>query len=182
MKQVLYTLIFSIVVINSSRTAQEKEAMQIIDTQMVYLDETLEKYKLLPIDSLNHVYAVKLHADMDSMKKKLPGDFKMGSVEMNILSSYADYIKGLKKIIPLAEKTALGLFATKEQMVNLRKDISKGLIPADSVMYYVKKEMSSIQMMQADIIKVLELKEIGSNYRSIEQKSDSLLQSLSKKH
>jgi hypothetical protein len=167
--------------ISACQSAQEKEVIQEIDNQLTYIDNIIEQYKALPIDSLNHAYQKKLKPHADKIKTELDVNFKLTNEEMNILSDYADYIKGLRKVVPLAEKTAQGLFVCKKQLTDLRKDIIHGAIPADSLKIYLENELFNLSLMHVDIIKVLELKTIGDVYRITEQKADTVINRIFKK-
>ncbi len=181
MKIRLLYLAILVLLITSCRTEQEKDAIKVIDEQLSYIENVIEQYKALPIDSLNHVYGKKLKPAADKIKTELDINLKLTNEEMTTLSNYADYVKGLKKIVPLAEKTAQGLFVCRKQLTDLRNDISHGAIPSDSIKIYLEGELYNLALMHVDIIKVLELKTIGEDYRRTEQKADSLIDKIFKK-
>lgn len=171
------TLIIVTITLTGCRSIQEKKALNTIDEQIVVIDSLLDVYRQLPLDSLNLVYINKLKANYELVKSVMGHTPSLTIQDMTILSTFADYVKGLIEFVPLAEKTVELLFFCKKQLEHLRHDIENNLIPADSIKIYVEHELNSYTIMRPDIDKVMWLKTMSGFYRDIEIKADSIIES-----
>ncbi len=176
MKQFTYITIICLLSLTSCKSKQEKEAILLIDKQISYIDSVIEEYRILPIDSLNYAYMNKLNNQAKQIQVEFGNNEALSEDDKSVLSSYADYVHGLVDLVHLAEKTAPALFFCKKQMEKLRSDIEHGVIPNDSINFYIDHELESFNLMQSDIDKVLGIKNIGNYYRSIETKADSIIE------
>ncbi|MDD2564688.1 MAG: hypothetical protein PHU27_10775 [Salinivirgaceae bacterium] len=175
MKQTVILLFLTVALLTGCNSEKEKEALAVIDRKIEIIDSIIQEYHKLPIDSLGHVYKTKLNPTTIFIKNNLISSVKIKQSDIIIISDFTDYVKGLKKIMPLAKQTATRLFELEHQYKTLRTDISKRLIPNDSIDYYINLENESYEFIRMDVNKVLSLKNIGKENLERELKTDSIL-------
>lgn len=175
MKQFTYITIICLLSLTSCKSKQEKEAIVLIDKQISYIDSVIEEYRILPIDSLNYAYMNKLNNQAKQIQVEFGNNEALSEDDKSVLSSYADYVHGLVDLVHLLRKQHLH-YSLQKQMEKLRSDIEHGVIPNDSINFYIDHELESFNLMQSDIDKVLGIKNIGNYYRSIETKADSIIE------
>ena len=178
MKQTIIISVLTISLLSGCNSEKEKEALVKIDKKIEIIDSIIQEYNTLPIDSLKNAYETKLNPMAEFVKRNMTAKVKVEQADLILISDFTDYVKGLKKVMPLATKTTKGLFRLQHQYNTLRTDISKGLIPEDSINYYVTMEEQNFNILKIDIDKVLELKNVGKLNLKKELKTDSILQLL----
>lgn len=178
MRTTTIVTILILAILSGCNTPEEKAAIAKLEVKIKTVDSIIELYKNLPIDSLSHAYKTKLNPTVEFIKKNMTADVKINHADIITVTDFTDYVKGLKKIMPLATTTASSLFKIKHQFETLRKDLSKGLIPADSIKHYLDTEIQNFTLLYAEVDKVLNLNKLGIINREKELKTDSILNQL----
>lgn len=158
---------------------QEREALAEIDQQLATAQDYFDRYTRLPIDSLMDRRAAKLPVYSTLLADTtLP----LADDERATLGAITRHFEGIADLIPIAEKTAVGLHYVISQYTNLATDIRQGLIPADSLRHYLDREASSLALMRKDILTVLQFETMAERHRELELKADSIVRKLYDQH
>ncbi len=171
-------LIFSVFTLLSCQPKVKKDAFHVIDSQLNSINSIIQRYRKLPVDSLQLVLETKLYPKANKIRNNILVFENLSESDQQILYSYVEYVNNLEDILKLANKTLDGIGMARVQFMALKKDIQNDKIPMDSIMQYVEFEVENFSIIQIDVQKVLMLETIPQNARILEKQTDSIVESV----
>ena len=174
MSKFLFYISVLVITVAGCKSAVEKETLKKIDKQLLFIDNTLKEFEKLPVDSLMFAYRDKLSIQTEQITALFENSDNQ-QLNVSTFIPFLNYTGTLHKRFIMANETLLKMLRCKHQLETLRKDISKGKIPNDSIVFYYQVELSYFNPLLEKIPEIMEFKTIGAENRVYENIIDSIL-------